>query len=186
MNEPRTTGQSWRNLKQWHKNKRARNRRASAALLHGFGIAFDCNNNGGHLIVRHAGRVIDFFPTTGLWTDRKRSAERSRGVFELIAYLNDGRDVNRTMAQRVSNRKAFDVGQCPELVTDREPLAIGAFDLTKHFDLDSFETLEIDFCNLRSGRWIQSIGVVVDGRILAAFDLRFATIAPPGRCLWAR
>lgn len=186
MNERPTTGQTWRNLKTWHKKKRARNRRASAALLSGFGIAFDSNNDGAHLIVRHNNRVVDFFPTTGYWADRSTSSDRQRGVFELIAYLNDGEPIDRSMAQRVSDGKAFDVGCAPQIINDAEPRAIGAFDLSRYYRAEQFDGRRLDFVLLRTGETVESIGQVPDGRILAALDSRFVIEQPGGRCLWVR
>lgn len=46
------------------------NRSASIALLRSRGIAFEKRRNGVHLVIRMAGRVFDFWPTTGSWRER--------------------------------------------------------------------------------------------------------------------
>lgn len=71
---------------QLSRERRAHNRESSAALLSAMGIAFEAKNEGAHLIVRHAGRTIDFWPGTGKWKDR-REVRDQRGVRKLLAHL---------------------------------------------------------------------------------------------------
>ncbi len=66
--------------------RRANNREGSAEMLTGAGIAFETKNAGAHLIVRHAGRVVDFWPGTGKWIERGTGLDK-RGVRPLISHL---------------------------------------------------------------------------------------------------
>lgn len=68
------------------KQKRAENREGSAELLTQRNINFESLNDGAHLVVRHAGITIDFWPGTGLWITRSPKW-RQRGVRQLITYL---------------------------------------------------------------------------------------------------
>lgn len=42
----------------------------SITLLRSRGITFEQRRNGVHLVIRAAGRVFDFWPTTGSWRER--------------------------------------------------------------------------------------------------------------------
>jgi len=53
-------GDDWRELKAERQLKRADNRDASARNLTDAGIPFETSNGGAHLIVSHAGLVVDF------------------------------------------------------------------------------------------------------------------------------
>ena len=74
-------------MKEASQERRAGNRENSAAILRERGIAFEEKNDGAHLIVRHGGKVADFWPGTGKWRIRGVEAYK-RGVFPLIAALN--------------------------------------------------------------------------------------------------
>lgn len=50
------------------------------------GIAFERKQRGAHLIIRHAGRTLDFWPLLGQWIDRARQRRRL-GVRALIKEL---------------------------------------------------------------------------------------------------
>ena len=65
------------------KERRARNRQNSAALLTGEGFAFESKNRDAHLIVEG---LVDFWPGTGLWIVRGETAQH-RGVRSLIKWL---------------------------------------------------------------------------------------------------
>lgn len=68
--------------------KRARNREYGAEALRAAGIGFEVKNFGAHLIV--AGHV-DYYPGTGLWTDRTvRNGRKTegRGIHNLLKHLN--------------------------------------------------------------------------------------------------
>jgi len=79
-------GDDWRELKAERRRKRADNRDASARNLTDAGIPFETRNSGAHLIVSHAGMVVDFWPATGLWVVRGTN-ERRYGVHRLVKRL---------------------------------------------------------------------------------------------------
>ena len=59
----------------------------ATARLARAGIAFERTREGGrHLVIRHAGRTFDFWPTTGQWYDRKQRRPRL-GIRNLIKEL---------------------------------------------------------------------------------------------------
>lgn len=78
-------GDMWREHKKLRQEKRASNRDASAKILMEEGIAYDNKNMGAHLIVKHNGITVDFWPGTGKWKDR--IGKQGRGVINLIKYL---------------------------------------------------------------------------------------------------
>lgn len=65
--------------------KRAQNREDSTLLLQQAEVGFTSHNAGAHLIVRHHGLVVNFWPGTGLW--RCISGGEGRGVRNLIDWL---------------------------------------------------------------------------------------------------
>lgn len=69
------------------KERRAGNRSNSAAILRERGIAFECCNDGAHLIVQHAGKITDFWPGTGKYCVRG-SGKYKRGVFNMLRDLD--------------------------------------------------------------------------------------------------
>lgn len=66
--------------------KRHDNMRSSVKLLRARAVQFTTHNNGYHLIIKAGEKVIDFYPTTGLFRDRKES-ESQRGVFNLLKHI---------------------------------------------------------------------------------------------------
>lgn len=73
-------------LREQSRQRRARNRRESAATLTAHGVTYTVRNDGAHLVVTHAGTVVDFWPGTGLYQPRG-SDTRGRGVFNLLRAL---------------------------------------------------------------------------------------------------
>lgn len=69
--------------------KRASNRDHSITVLDSEGIKCEVKNYGAHLIVRHGDVVIDYWPGTGLWIDRRDKLKR-RGIKRLIVYVRNG------------------------------------------------------------------------------------------------
>lgn len=65
-------------------NKRALNTASSTDILAQRGVPFESKNNGAHLIV--AGGRLDFWPSTGVFIERKTGL-RGRGVFKLLKVL---------------------------------------------------------------------------------------------------
>ena len=78
-------GEIFNEMKAQSKQRRAHNSAQSPKLLELDGIGFVSKNNGAHLIVEGAGRVIDFWPGTGKWIER--GGAKGRGVRPLIAYI---------------------------------------------------------------------------------------------------
>lgn len=83
-------GEDFRAMREHGQQRRAANREDSPALLRQHGVTFDSRNNGAHLIVKHAGKTVDFWPGTGKWIDRFAPSGRApngRGVFKLLKHL---------------------------------------------------------------------------------------------------
>ena len=76
-------GAMWREHKAERAEKRAGNRQHSAVLLREAGVGFSTRNDGAHLIIERGGKIIDFWPGTGLWVVRGQQ-KRHRGVRSLI------------------------------------------------------------------------------------------------------
>ena len=74
-------------LKAESKELRSRNRDCSAYILAEKGYAFESKNEAAHLIVRHNGLTVDFWPGTGKYIPRTPKAKHGRGVFNLIKLL---------------------------------------------------------------------------------------------------
>lgn len=70
-------------FEQESKERRAKNRQSSAAILDAHGIAYETNNGGVHLVIKLDDRAIDFWPGTGTFTDRKMN-RTGRGVHNLL------------------------------------------------------------------------------------------------------
>jgi hypothetical protein len=66
--------------------KRHDNMRSSVKLLRARQVPFTIHNNGYHLIIKAGEKVIDFYPTTGLYRDRAES-QSHRGVFNPLKHL---------------------------------------------------------------------------------------------------
>lgn len=62
--------------------RRASNREGSAAMLDAAGITYELKNSGAHLIVRHDGLVVDFWPGTGKFTVRGEKDRAGRPVYQ--------------------------------------------------------------------------------------------------------
>ena len=73
----------WRDVREYGRAKRARNRESSAEILREAGIEFTALNSGAHLFVRSRAGEADFWPGTGLWVMRD-TGRRGRGVWRLI------------------------------------------------------------------------------------------------------
>lgn len=77
---------------QLRRQRRAGNRKNNTALLDAAGVAYEAKNGGAHLIVRHGGMVVDFWPGTGKFAvrgeqDRSGKAIYRRGVRALLQRL---------------------------------------------------------------------------------------------------
>ncbi|AZS50682.1 hypothetical protein DM558_07770 [Entomomonas moraniae] len=88
-----TMGDIFRDWSEIKKKKRQSNLAYSTNLLIEQGIAFESKNGGVHLIVKADDTLIDFWPSTGFFTNRK--AKRSgRGVRNLIKLVRGKKNVS--------------------------------------------------------------------------------------------
>lgn len=69
-------GDDFRELRKWQKQKRQSNLLNSTEILKSHNINFEQKNWGVHLIIRHNDKVLDFYPSTGLWWDRKNQRQK--------------------------------------------------------------------------------------------------------------
>lgn len=72
-------------MKEQSQVKRSYNRTQSAKLLRDNSVWYDTKNAGAHLIVRHAGHIVDFWPGTGKYI--VRNGPEGRGIFNLLRFL---------------------------------------------------------------------------------------------------
>lgn len=92
-------GDDFKALREHQRAKKQANQKNSLAELERRGIAYTTANGGVHCIIRHQGRVFDFWPSTGKWRERTDSTKSGsfvmtnhckrdgRGVFKLVAEL---------------------------------------------------------------------------------------------------
>lgn len=67
--------------------RRKTNRERSCSLLRFIGVEFEVKNDGAHLIVRHNGKTVDFWPGTGKYIPRVPKPKHGRGVFNMLQLL---------------------------------------------------------------------------------------------------
>lgn len=92
MTDEMDDSEMWRLYKQKSQEKRERNRNSSPAILKAEGIGFEEKNNGVHLVVKHNGHTVDFWPGTGKWLTRGgRFTVKGRGVRKLIEHLTEAK-----------------------------------------------------------------------------------------------
>lgn len=80
-------GELYKAHKESRTTKKLENLEYSTALLVSEGIAFESKNSGIHLIIRHNGHIVDFWPSTGKFKVRG-SNKFKRGVKRLIKEIN--------------------------------------------------------------------------------------------------
>lgn len=73
------------------RERRESNRKSSADMLTANRIKFESKNNGAHLVIALHDRTIDFWPGTGLFTDRK-TKKNGRGVYNLVKKIDRIKD----------------------------------------------------------------------------------------------
>jgi len=78
-------GEVFNEMRQATQERRAKNTRSSTELLEASKVQFMARNGGSHLIVKAGKRVVDFWPSTGLWIVRGEKAKHG-GVMRLIEY----------------------------------------------------------------------------------------------------
>lgn len=81
-------GELYKGLKEAKSEKKKDNKENSTKLLTEHDVEFESRNNGVHLIVYAEGdKLIDFWPSTGLWIRRWHTQKRERGVMRLLKEL---------------------------------------------------------------------------------------------------
>lgn len=79
-------GEMWELYHKDRQGKKRRNLEYSTEILRSLEIQFESKNGGVHLIVKHNGFIIDYWPSTGKFKDRK-SEKYQRGIKNLVNYL---------------------------------------------------------------------------------------------------
>lgn len=90
--------QGWRQFKIARQATRSENRAQGAKFLRQRGVAFESKNGGAHLVVTCCpGRIVDFWPGTGLWMPRiaGMKARRRNGLESLLTYIEFTRKENK-------------------------------------------------------------------------------------------
>jgi hypothetical protein len=59
----------------------------AVATLKKRGIEYETANGGVHCVIRHAGKVVDFWPTTGRYIVRDATTGNGRGLDKLLQVL---------------------------------------------------------------------------------------------------
>jgi hypothetical protein len=77
----------YREARKLSSDKRSHNRMASRQLLTKLGVEWTTKNNGVHLVVKHKGFELDFWPGTGRWNSRHDRTHRGRGVHSLLRFM---------------------------------------------------------------------------------------------------
>jgi len=80
-------GETFKIIKEERRKKKESNINYSTKLILSKGYDVAIKNGGVHLIVKHNGITVDFWPSTGKWCDRKTGVY-SRGVNRLIKFLD--------------------------------------------------------------------------------------------------
>ena len=80
-------GAMWRDIHDQRQLKREQNRTSSIQFLEKQGVPFQLKNGGAHAIIKIGDININFWPGTGLWHSEAPFKMESRGVFNLLAFL---------------------------------------------------------------------------------------------------
>lgn len=75
------------NWREESKRRRMTHREWATKALDALGIDFESKNKGAHLIVRCAGKTIDYWPGTGKWIYRATKAGK-RGIRSLMRAID--------------------------------------------------------------------------------------------------
>lgn len=67
--------------------RRANNRERSLEILREHKVSHQVKNAGAHIVVKHAGVALDFWPGTGRWIERGGKKREGRGVFGVLKAL---------------------------------------------------------------------------------------------------
>lgn len=74
----------WRDHKRERAAKRENNLESSTKMLRDAGVVFVSKNNGLHIVIQTGKGIINFWPSTGLWSHAGTS---NRGVKNLIEFI---------------------------------------------------------------------------------------------------
>lgn len=88
MCELNEVNEAFRAYRESRKEKKAFNLRRSTEMLKYLQIQFITHNSGVHLVINHDNKIIDFYPSTGLWIDRFNKDMKRRGIKSLLSYIN--------------------------------------------------------------------------------------------------
>ncbi len=86
MSESSEIGEDFAALKKDRQAKKLRNKQDSTDILLTNGLEFDSHNNGVHLVVKHNGNFVDYWPSTGKFIFRGTKVT-GRGIFNLLKKL---------------------------------------------------------------------------------------------------
>lgn len=84
--EENEVSEMWRDYHAMKQKKKRSNLAYSTKLLTDSGIEFVSHNMGIHLVITKQEKVIDFWPSTGLWWVRGNK-KKSRGINQLIQFV---------------------------------------------------------------------------------------------------
>ena len=76
--------EAFREMSKYKQAKRRERLKVNTGKLVKLNIKFDSRNNGLHLIINHNGKIIDFYPSTGLWWQRHNPKAKNRGIDNLL------------------------------------------------------------------------------------------------------
>lgn len=79
----------FREMTKYQKEKRRNRLIANTEKLKAANVNFESKNNGVHIIINHNGKIIDFYPSTGLFWDRKNPKNKKRGIDKLLKYIKE-------------------------------------------------------------------------------------------------
>lgn len=79
-------GEIWTEHKKERKQKKESNRNKAIEILTENGISFESKNSGAHLIIRHNGMIVEFWPGTGLFISQ-HGGQKYRGIRNLLKIL---------------------------------------------------------------------------------------------------
>lgn len=100
MNETREMFREWDNMS---KSTRKERLAFGVDMLTKLGVGFTTHNNGTHLVVSHAGKVVDYWPSTGRWIERGADAApyydpRKGRTVQLHLRKSEGRGIRNLLA----------------------------------------------------------------------------------------
>lgn len=77
--------EDYRSIEKDQQEQRAIKRNSAPEQLKNAGVKFESKNEGAHLIIRHKGQVIDFWPGTERW--KPQGFKRNFGINKLLSFI---------------------------------------------------------------------------------------------------